>query len=520
MDYKNKYNKYHKKVKKIKILLQQTGGELSEISTDSSNLSSSSSSISSISHESKEECEKNIKKYENKNIVNTVFPFITTQDQLNNLITTSLTLVHSKNRDKYEAKYNIDKFNSLVYNNINNRSIEHTIRYIFDKMKTGVFVRISNNRLVDFIPLYNTNYRNDFSDKIKFKEGDIRRYLENKKKFNKWQARVNFDLSKWMATNCLLRNELDDKTPTQAYLTEFHDLLSTTLLKKKVNDCIFIINRKDFPYLNANYDEPYEHIYGYNVKMKSKYTENSFIPILSQSTTKDHADIPIPTGDDWHVITQKYFVTNLKECKNDYIFKNTVIPNWSDRKPVVFWRGQSTGCGNTLDTNPRLKVTKMAAELKVKGINYLDTGVVRFTLRDKKTKYNNYVEFFSNKDSLKPVNFVDRLEQLKYKFVLNIEGNSAAYRYGSLFKSGFCILNVESEYQMWFEPFLIEGKHYIKIKHDLSDLIEKIEWCLSHDEECEQIAKNGLEFYNQYFNVDFVTDYMSDVLNKISSILI
>ena len=155
MDYKNKYNKYHKKVKKIKILLQQTGGELSEISTDSSNLSSSSSSISSISHESKEECEKNIKKYENKNIVNTVFPFITTQDQLNNLITTSLTLVHSKNRDKYEAKYNIDKFNSLVYNNINNRSIEHTIRYIFDKMKTGVFVRISNNRLVDFIPLYN-----------------------------------------------------------------------------------------------------------------------------------------------------------------------------------------------------------------------------------------------------------------------------------------------------------------------------------------------------------------------------
>jgi hypothetical protein len=476
-------------------------------------LSSSSSSSINISSENKDECESNIKLFSNTNIVDTIFPFITTQEQLENLLSTSLDI---KPEPNYKPKYNTKKYKSKVYQNITKKSIIHTIKYIFNKMKTGVFVRIKDNKLINFIPLYNTNYKNDFAHLIKFKEGNVKKFIENKKKYNKRQAKINFDVSKWNATNCLLRNEFDDRFPTQAYLSEFYDLFKQTTENRKVNDCIFIVNRKDFPYLNKDFYESYEHIYGENVLMNEKWRSNSFVPILSQSTTSESADIPIITGgDDWENITQKYFVSG-KDCRNDFITTSEIL-KWSDRKPIVFWRGQNTGCGNDISSNPRLHITKISAELKSKGINYLDAGVVNFTNRDKKILGKDFVEYYINKEKIEKVGFVNRTEQLKYKFCLNIEGNSAAYRYGSLFKMGFCVLNVESKYKLWFEPFLEEGIHFIEIKHDLSNLIEKIEWCLSHDKECERIAENGIEFYKKYFNYDFVYDYMSDCFNTISS---
>jgi hypothetical protein len=251
--------------------------------------------------------------------------------------------------------------------------------------------------------------------------------------------------------------------------------------------------------------------------MNAPYRGISYVPILSQSTTTRHADIPIPTGDDWEIITQKSFAGKKKNdfvCSNQYLLKEN-IPSWESRKAIFFWRGMSTGCGNSTENNPRLKIT----ELSAKNPKILDAGITEFTKRDKKTKYSPFVEFNTNAEKLEKKKFVDRHDQLKYKFVFNMEGNSAAYRFGSLFKYGFCVLNVVSEYTLWFEPFLKDREHCIFVKHDLSDLEEIMQWCLDHDEQCKQIAENGRAFYKQYFTKDFVFDYLSDVFNKTSSII-
>ena len=47
----------------------------------------------------------------------------------------------------------------------------NTIDYIFYKMKTGVFVRIKNNILINFIVLYNLEFKNDFAELLKFENG-------------------------------------------------------------------------------------------------------------------------------------------------------------------------------------------------------------------------------------------------------------------------------------------------------------------------------------------------------------
>jgi hypothetical protein len=451
------------------------------------------------------------------------FPFVTNEKELQIYVKTACNI--NPPVDNYTAKYNQDKFESPVYQNMQKKSILTTINYVFDKMKMGVFIRIQNNVLTNFMPLYNLDYVNDFSQLLQFKNNmTAKEYFAKKdpKNRGKW----NYDLSKWVATGCLLRNEAEDDSPTLAYLSAFYDMITETCHARKVADCIFLLNRKDFPYLDKTWNESFTDIYGEDKPMKEPWKNESFVPVLSQSSTERHADIPIPNGDDWNNITQKYFAEKKREYaspvktgfeyENVYIFSKE-IPTWESRKPVFFWRGMGTGCGNTIENNPRLKLTDLSQKESLKSI--LDAGITKFTRRDKKVQGQPYVEYTEKIPGLVFKDTVDRFEQLTYKFTLNVEGNSAAYRFGSLFKFGFCILNVESKYKVWFEPFLKDMEHCIFVNADLSNLEEKMEWCLSHDAECKKIAENARKFYDQYFTKDFVFDYLADIFNKTASMI-
>lgn len=88
-----------------------------------------------------------------------------------------------------------------------------------------------------------------------------------------------------------------------------------------------------------------------------------------------------------------------------------------------------------------------------------------------------------------------------------------------LFKFGFCILNVKSEYKVWFEPFLEDMVNCIFVEHDLSNLEEKMKWCLEHDAECKKIAENARIFYDKYFTKEFVFDYLADIFNKTAAMI-
>jgi c-di-AMP phosphodiesterase-like protein len=88
---------------------------------------------------------------------------------------------------------------------------------------------------------------------------------------------------------------------------------------------------------------------------------------------------------------------------------------------------------------------------------------------------------------------LNKIEQSEYKYLLYIEGNVAAHRLLVDMLLGSVILYVDTEYKLWFEHLLEENVHYVKVKRDLSDLIQKILWCREHDEACKEIAKNARE---------------------------
>ena len=70
--------------------------------------------------------------------------------------------------------------------------------------------------------------------------------------------------------------------------------------------------------------------------------------------------------------------------------------------------------------------------------------------------------------------------------------------------TGSLILKVKGKYTMWTDHMLKDGVHYIGINEDLSDLEEKIRWCMEHDTECETIAQNAYEFAKMALSKEYV----------------
>jgi hypothetical protein len=58
---------------------------------------------------------------------------------------------------------------------------------------------------------------------------------------------------------------------------------------------------------------------------------------------------------------------------------------------------------------------------------------------------------------------------------------------------------VETDIVEWFYKDLITMKHYVPIKNDLSDLLEKVEWLKANDDKAYEIAQAGSVFARYHF---------------------
>ncbi len=393
------------------------------------------------------------------------------------------------------------------YRNLCSQDVLNTFYYIYDKFKKGIFIRIYNNELT-FLPFSKKNFINEWSKLIAIKPGFFK-YLSSldsrefdSKKFN------NF-IENWYANNCLVRYEYPiSENDTNHAL--YADLFKTLLKNRTIPNVEFFLNRRDFPILKSNKTEAYTDLFGENVPLLS-HSYDKYCPILSMVKQNGYLDIPIPTCDDWTRICaqeSKYFVDSLKLYSSTYKFDTP----WAEKKQMAVFRGSSTGRGVDEKTNMRLKISKMRYPL-------LDAGITRWNLRPRKLADSPFLQTIDDKfiSSYKLKAPLSHLEQSKYKYIINIDGHVSAFRLSLEMSMGSVILLVQSEYSLWFEHLMKPGFHYIPIKADLSDLIEKIEWCANNDRICEQIAKNSVQFYHTYLTKDGVLDYLQQLMYKISN---
>ena len=66
--------------------------------------------------------------------------------------------------------------------------------------------------------------------------------------------------------------------------------------------------------------------------------------------------------------------------------------------------------------------------------------------------------------------------------------------------------------RQWYYGGLEPYRHYIPVKADLSDLMEKINWAQEHDEEAKEIAEQATQFVKNNLMIEDTFLYLYQLL--------
>jgi hypothetical protein len=406
------------------------------------------------------------------------------------------------------------------YKNLTTESVNNTFQYIFNKFKKGIFIKIVNNNLEVFLPFSNLNYKNEWSNKIGFDTSRFKSLEEflifssHKQGYTYINSNnINKNPETFYANNCLIRYEYPIAENNKG-VSAIRDMLLNLCKTRKVPDIELFINKRDFPIIKRDESEPYEQIYGEKYKLISHRYE-SYCPILSPVTTSFNSDIAFPTAEDWARASsqedKKFFPGFCRNYNYDFNTK------WEDKIPTAIFRGSSTGCGVTIETNPRLKISYLSSISPTEdGHKLLDAGITKWNLRPRKIINQKNLQMIEPQKILeaKEMNVED---QSKYKYIVNVDGHVSAFRLSLEMSMGSVILLVKSKYNMWFKKYLVEYVHYVPIEEDLSDLFEKIRWCRKNDSQCKKISENSFEFYNTFLKKKGILDFIQELFYNIKN---
>ena len=258
-----------------------------------------------------------------------------------------------------------------------------------------------------------------------------------------------------------------------------------------LKDGLYILNLTDALMLKKDRTVPWP-ILGTG-KLDEKF-QGEMLPIFGGSGAEGYEDITIPNYDDVRVVL-------------GYDKIPEAVHEWESKTSQLVFRGSSTGCGRKADTNMRLKATKLEYP-------WLDAGITKLT---KNLKFDpKYGLGIVDTVPLHPK--MSFAEQSVRKYILNIDGNVAAYRLLTWMQTGSVIFKVRGQYTVWYEDKLVDKKTVVEVKEDLSDLAEQYDWCVQNDKKCKKIAERALKLSKKLLTLDSVNKAFSKKLNSVAAV--
>jgi Glycosyl transferase family 90 len=221
------------------------------------------------------------------------------------------------------------------------------------------------------------------------------------------------------------------------------------------------------------------------------------IPFPTYRTISDS----LPTPHDWDAVFEREAITNP----------------WGSKIAKLVWRGGLTG---PLDNylSPRGRLGVFAA--KHKSHPLLDVGIHHIPPR----------HYHPNSNRTSPANLARRIHMKppmpaanfsQYKAILDTDGNSWSSRFGRLLCANSVIVKVEPHYVDFFYRHLEPWRHYVPVRHDLSNLLEVVEWVLDEANERHvlQIVAAAQRWCRRHMTHGAMVHDMLDVLNSYVSYL-
>jgi len=187
---------------------------------------------------------------------------------------------------------------------------------------------------------------------------------------------------------------------------------------------------------------------------------------------------------------------------------------WDKKQAQLIWRG-STAQRLSDDTDyMTLDNVHLFSRVSLCILSKMFPDLIdaKFTLLAQGGEYISYLQQFKGE-------FVSFEKQLEYKYHILIDGNSSPYSAsGWKFFSNSLIFKPDSSWIQWYYNALEAEVHYIPVKENLDDLVDKIEWAKAFDEEAEIIAQNARQFAINNLTLEKNLIYLYNLLLKYSQL--
>lgn len=175
---------------------------------------------------------------------------------------------------------------------------------------------------------------------------------------------------------------------------------------------------------------------------------------------------------------------------------------WKQKKEVAFWRGASS---KALRFN--------LCEMSLKYNDLIDAGFVEDVNERKIKELKDWKKYDSYNSLRKPR--ASFWEQLEYKYLPVLDGVMCTYPgYQWRLLSNCTVLKQDSGEVQWFYSALKPYEHYVPLKEDMSDMLDRIKWAKENDPLCENIAKKATLFVLNNLTIEDGYVYLYEVLRS------
>lgn len=197
--------------------------------------------------------------------------------------------------------------------------------------------------------------------------------------------------------------------------------------------------------------------------------------------------IPLNQGDHY----------NWKRISKQTLKANQAI-KWKSKRNQLIWRG-----GNTDHTNVECPLTQIEASPREQ--------LVELTQK--------YPKKINAKFVSKGRFYMSRAQQIQCKYQMVMDGFTCTYPgYQWRLLSNSVTFKQESPNASWFYRALKPYQHYIPVKNNLSDLVEKIKWANKNQEKIKTIAEKSTRFVQNNLMPLDICAYMYLVIQKYASL--
>lgn len=174
---------------------------------------------------------------------------------------------------------------------------------------------------------------------------------------------------------------------------------------------------------------------------------------------------------------------------------------WEEKIDGAIFRGQLTGKYDALTPQILRNITEVERcsllprcwiSLVYHSATLVDARLTKFTMYNERYMLSPMIEYKSEQISLNGTN-MSLKSMLMFKGLIMLEGNDVSSGLKWALSSNSVVLMPKPVYTSWaMEELLQPWVHYIPIDPlSTTDIDDKMQWILDHDEEAQRIARNG-----------------------------